>query len=641
MGLAVICVRKLFILAEINSKIMKRKITLLLLGATSVLAVKSQVLINEGFTNPFNPTTAGWIVSNQSLPLGTTTWTQGTTNYNSYNGGPTDYYFANFNSASATAPAGISNWFITPAVTIYNGAVIEFATKTINQGAGQPNFSPDRLQLRMSQTGVTAIPAGTTNVGSFTDLLLDINPNLNTSTVSAVNNGSVNGYPNAWTVYSVQISGVTGTVTGRFAFRYFVDDGGLGGANSNNIGLDAVKYTLPCLPTVQSFTTCANAATTLQAVGLPATTYSWSTGATTSSIVVSPATTTTYTLFPSNGAAVCGTSVTAAITVSSNLAISVSASSNTVCAGSTVTLTATGPASSYAWTSGSTVLGSTPSITVAPTANTTYSVGGLNASCTGGNSISITTLARPTVSITSASTLLCVSGPSVPVSFTGNGASTYIWVLGSSSATGSSVTVNIAAQTATTPAVQNVTLGLIGTGTNGCSAADIFTLVVAKNPSVTAAITKTFVCINQTVTVSANGANTYAWTGASTSTNSSFTYSSNAAGLKTFSVAGTSTTGCTANALVTVSVSTCTGIEKVNGNGIEASVFPNPFANELTLSGIEGTVEIYNALGQIVIRTVTADTETINTTELPKGAYILKAYNKEGESVKTIKLLKN
>lgn len=619
---------------------MKRKITLLLLGATSVLAVNSQVLINEGFTTPFNPTTAGWVVSNLSAPLGTTTWTQGTTNYNSYDGGPTDYYFANFNSAGATPPAGISNWLITPAVTIYNGAVIEFATKTIDQGAGQLNFAPDRLQLRMSQTGVTAIPAGTTSVGSFTDLLLDINPNLNTSTVSAVNNGSVNGYPKAWTVYSVQITGVTGTVTGRFAFRYFVDDAGNGGNNSNNVGLDAVKYTLPCDPTVQSFTTCAGVSTTLTAVGLPATTYSWSNGSTTATTVVNPATTTTYTLFPSVGTTACGTSVTAVVTVSSNLAIGVSASDNTVCAGETVTLTANGPATTFAWTTGTTVLGSTPSITVAPTANTTYSVGGLNANCTGNNSILITALPNPTVSITSASTLLCVSGPSVPVTFNGNGATSYIWVLGSSSATGSSVTVNIAAQTATTPAVQNVTLGLIGIGTNGCASTDIFSLTVAKNPTVLATTNKTFVCINNNVNISATGADTYSWSAAVTSTAAAFSYSSATAGLKTFSVVGTSTTGCTDDAVVTVSVSLCTGIESISGN-VEAAVFPNPFTNELKLSGLEGSVEIYNALGQIVIKTTTANTETITTTELPKGAYILKAYNKEGETVKTVKLLKN
>lgn len=602
--------------------------------------MNSQVLINEGFTNPFNPTTAGWVISNLSSPLGTTTWTQGTTNYNSYDGAPTDYYFANFNSAGATAPAGISNWLITPAVTIYNGAVIEFATKTIDQGAGQPNFAPDRLQLRMSQTGVTAIPAGTTSVGSFTDLLLDINPNLNTSTVSAVNNGSVNGYPNAWTVYSVQISGVTGTVTGRFAFRYFVDDAGFGGNNSNNVGLDAVKYTLPCDPTVQSFTTCAGVSTTLTAVGLPATTYSWSNGSTTSTTVVNPATTTTYTLFPSVGTTACGTSVTAVVTVSSNLAIGVTASDNTVCAGETVTLTANGPATTFAWTSGTTVLGSTPSITVAPTANTTYSVGGLNANCTGNNSILITALPNPTVSITSASTLLCVSGPSVPVTFNGNGATSYIWVLGSSSATGSSVTVNIAAQTATTPAVQNVTLGLIGIGTNGCASTDIYSLTVAKNPTVLATTNKTFVCINNNVNISATGADTYSWSVSATSTAAAFSYSSATAGLKTFSVVGTSTTGCTDDAIVTVSVSLCTGIESISGN-VEAAVFPNPFTSELKLSGLEGSVEIYNALGQIVIKTTTANTETITTTELPKGAYILKAYNKEGERVKTVKLLKN
>src|SRR5687768_18370101 len=45
-------------------------------------------------------------------------------------------------------------------------------------------------------TNVGTLP---TDVGDFTDLLLDINPTYTTS-----------GYPNAWTQYVVTISGVTG-----------------------------------------------------------------------------------------------------------------------------------------------------------------------------------------------------------------------------------------------------------------------------------------------------------------------------------------------------------------------------------------------------------------------------------------------
>lgn len=53
--------------------------------------------------------------------------------------------------------------------------------------------------------------AGTTetSVGDFSTLLLDINPTLVPS-----------GYPNAWTQYTVTISGVPTPTSGRLAFRY-------------------------------------------------------------------------------------------------------------------------------------------------------------------------------------------------------------------------------------------------------------------------------------------------------------------------------------------------------------------------------------------------------------------------------------
>src|SRR5262249_12598695 len=78
----------------------------------------------------------------------------------------------------------------------------------------------------------SSLDVGTTDmsVGDFTTLLLSINPNLDPG-----------GYPTDWTQYSVVLSGLPGLTTGRFAFRYFVTDGGIGGNNSNSIGVDLVQ----------------------------------------------------------------------------------------------------------------------------------------------------------------------------------------------------------------------------------------------------------------------------------------------------------------------------------------------------------------------------------------------------------------
>ena len=75
-------------------------------------------------------------------------------------------------------------------------------------------------------------------VGDFTTLLLDINPTYTTT-----------GYPNAWTQFTVTISGVGSPTPGRLAFRYFVENGGPNGANSDYIGIDTVQYSFACQPT--------------------------------------------------------------------------------------------------------------------------------------------------------------------------------------------------------------------------------------------------------------------------------------------------------------------------------------------------------------------------------------------------------
>lgn len=633
---------------------MKRKITLLLLAAGSLFKMNSQVVLSENFTATWTPATFNWGVQNNSSAPGSLSWFQGNgaNVFPAYNGNANDYFAANFNS-QGTTQGGISNWLITPTVTIYNGAVIEFATRTPNTAT----VFPDGLQLRMSTAGVASvIPTGTASVGTFTNLLLDINPLLSSGTSSAVSNGSVNGYPNAWTVYSVQISGVTGTMTGRFAFRYVVDDGGPNGANSSYIGIDAVKYTLPCGPTVQSYTTCAGVSTTIQAMGLPATTYSWSTGATTSSIVVSPATTTTYSLYPSANATSCGTVITAVITVSSNLQVGVSASDNTVCAGETVTLTASGSASTYTWLAGTTPLGTGAVITVTPGANTTYSVAGQNGFCFGGTGISITALPNPTVSITSASTLLCLSGPSVAVTFTPNGATAYLWVYGVNSFTSTNFTLNFPVQTNTFPAVFTTTVGLLGQGANGCISDAIYTLTANKTPSLSVTSNTVKACTNSTVTLTATATNSsaisgYTWTSGSVTgtTNPLALAVGTVVGTKTISIIVSSANGCTNTSTFSQSVAVCStttnttstvGVPSYNA-GEEMSIFPNPFVNEINITVLDGSVNIYNALGQVVITTKVHSSEIINTANLAKGVYFVKAFNENGELVKTVKLVKN
>jgi len=206
---------------------MKKSVSylLFLLFATSIQA--------QNFTSEFEDSSSvaneGWVMDNNSSPLGSTGWFPGTISVfaaYSMNG----YYAANYNNTSGTGT--ISNWLISPNRYLQNGDSIIFYTRTTDTSL--VNTYPDRMQLRLSQNG-TSVNAGTlaTDVGDFTTLMLDINPLYDTVS-----------YPSVWTKYAFVLSGLPGAgVSGRFAFRYFVEMGGPNGVNSDYIGIDSVAYT--------------------------------------------------------------------------------------------------------------------------------------------------------------------------------------------------------------------------------------------------------------------------------------------------------------------------------------------------------------------------------------------------------------
>jgi hypothetical protein len=533
---------------------MKRKFTLLLAAAACMFSAKAQVVFTENFTAPFNASASGWVLINNSVPVANGTWFQGvgtsTATFPAYNGGSDDYMASDYNSGgtSTVTPAGISNWIITPVLTIHNGAVLTFATRKIT---ANPQF-PDRMQVRMSTAGTTsAIPSGSASVGTFTNLLLDINPLFTNSTASAVANGSVNGYPQTWTIYTITVSGVTGTVTGRYAFRHFMDDSGPAGNNGDYIGLDAVTYSASCnLPMLSAAnqTICSGVTATLIASG--ANSYSWSSGGTAASEQVSPTSNTTYTVNGTNQS--CTVSQTVMVTVGTNLSLNASASASAICPGGSSNLTVIGSATTYSWNTGST----STVTSVSPSSNTTYTVTGTNGACTGSGTVAV---------------------------------------------------------------------------------------VVNSNPTVTASSSNSMACYNQTVLLTGTGATSYTWTGL-TNPVMSPTVSLNTgtvAGTYTLIVTGANAAGCTATSQVVQNISPCTDINSNTANYNNITMFPNPFSSDIKISGVTGSVKIYNALGQMVLSTPVTENQQIHTAELAKGIYIVKALDSDGKELKTIRIIKN
>ena len=169
----------------------------------------------------------GWIMTNNSSPIGAATWFQGVTAvfsapFSTLDG--TSYIAANFNS-TAQLGGTISNWLISPSIKVKGGDVIEFWTRNPS------NVRADRLQVRLNAFNDTYDVGNTaTTFGNFSIIMLDINADYGIS------------YPSEWTKYTVTIPGIAAPGKRRFAFRYFVENAGLAGLRSNFIGIDRVEF---------------------------------------------------------------------------------------------------------------------------------------------------------------------------------------------------------------------------------------------------------------------------------------------------------------------------------------------------------------------------------------------------------------
>lgn len=191
------------------------------LRAPSPEVINAAQLLGEGFDDITN--LPGWIMDNQSNPVGTTDWFQGNTAVFNAQAGATDSYIgANFNNTSGS---DICNWLVMP--DLGEVASVDFWTRTTSG-----NTFPDRLFVVYSPSGGTTTGDCFTDFGDFTTSLVEINPTLATG-----------GFPQDWTKFTANVNG-----SGRVAFVYFVANGGPVGANSNYIGIDSVVATAPAKP---------------------------------------------------------------------------------------------------------------------------------------------------------------------------------------------------------------------------------------------------------------------------------------------------------------------------------------------------------------------------------------------------------
>ncbi len=273
---------------------------------------------------------------------------------------------------------------------------------------------------------------------------------------------------------------------------------------------------------------CKGSFTTLTAGG--GATYLWNTGATTASISVNPLVNTTYSVMVSSSG--CKDSTNETVTV---VALpTVGAGSNvTICTGGSTTLNASG-ASSYTWKPAASL--SNPNIfnpIATPTATTTYTVVGTNASgCKDSAMVTVTVTSAVVASVNPTAQTIC-AGDSILL--TAGGGGTYKW---SNGATTSTLTVK--------PGLTTVYKVVVTSGTCKDSANSTITV----NPAPTVTITPdTAICIGNNATLNVSGGGTYLWSNSSTS--SSITVSP---GTTTTYTAQVTNGGCTKDTTVTVTV---------------------------------------------------------------------------------------
>lgn len=212
---------------------------------------------NQSFVEEFDTVSSslgrGWVLVNASEPKGGGVWQQGggiPPWFAPYSSSGTYAGFIGADYTSTSAGAGtISNWLISPLVTLQNGDKISFYTCALQYPdadpvTGLPNGDTtdfgNRLQLAINTTNQSTNVGGGTSPGNFETVLLDINPSYIYSGVKPAT-FSAYAYPAKWTRFEATVFGLNAPTKGRFAFRYFVEGGGSAG-NGSGVAIDKVQY---------------------------------------------------------------------------------------------------------------------------------------------------------------------------------------------------------------------------------------------------------------------------------------------------------------------------------------------------------------------------------------------------------------
>ncbi len=271
-------------------------------------------------------------------------------------------------------------------------------------------------------------------------------------------------------------------------------------SKSNVITVTVGTPTTPPTITADNNTVCAGQSVKLTANGCTGTVV-WSNGSTGSSITFAPTSTGTYSAVCKVGECSSNASTPITITVGAGSTPTITATKDGICAGESVTLTASNCTGTLTWSTGAT----TSSITVSPTANTTYDVTCSVNGCSGKVSKEITVTPKPATPIVTCGKERICAGESLTFNAAGC-AGTVTW---SNGATGATMVVN---PTVTTTYTAICTV-------NGCSSSpskDAVITVLNQNPPTITASAETVCSGGAVILTVSNCDGTVLWSTGST-----------------------------------------------------------------------------------------------------------------------------
>jgi PEP-CTERM motif len=159
-------------------------------------------ILVENFDDVSTLAGSGWALVNASSPIGITSWFQGNSAvFAAQDGAPNSYIAANF--LGADFGGNISEYLISPVLTLQNGDTLSFFTRT------EDSAYNDGLEVLLGTSG------------GYTSLL----------TLTTMPDSD-------WTQYTLAVSGLSGPTAAVFAFHYFANDTSV---NGDYIGIDTVR----------------------------------------------------------------------------------------------------------------------------------------------------------------------------------------------------------------------------------------------------------------------------------------------------------------------------------------------------------------------------------------------------------------